>query len=187
MKLAYNILGYLIFLVVGCQQTYTPKPFGYFRITLPDTSYTPYQNPSCPYTFDVNQQATIQAKQKNPCWDDIYYYSIQSVIQLTYKPVTGNLDTLLKDAKEFAFKHGIRADGISEQIYTDHNRQVYGIFYEIYGNTATNYQFFVTDSIRHFLRGTAYVHSQPNVDSTAPVTHFLGKEIRHIVESLQWK
>ncbi len=182
--LKFNVLFVLL---TGCQEAYSPRPTGYFRISLPDTLYIAYENPMCPYTFDINQQATVLPKKKNACWDDIHYKSIHSVIQLTYKPISGNLDTLLKDAKEFAFKHGIRADGISEHIYTDPSRQVFGILYEIYGNTATNYQFFVTDSNRHFLRGTAYVHSQPNIDSTGPVTHFLGREIRHIVETLNWK
>ncbi|MFN4299369.1 MAG: gliding motility lipoprotein GldD [Thermaurantimonas sp.] len=176
-----------ILILLGCTEVYKPKPTGYFRISLPDTIYQEYDNMLCPYTFEYNQSATIKAKQNQPCWEDIEFKSIHGVIQLTYKPVKSNLDTLLRDAKEFAFKHGVKADGISETLYIDTARRIFGIFYEIYGNTATNYQFFVTDSTRHFLRGTAYVHSQPNIDSTGPVTHFLGNEIRHIVETLRWK
>lgn len=186
MKHLLNLIFLLGFLH-SCTETYTPKPVGYFRIDLPDTVYTLYNNGQCPYTFEYNQSATITAKHNQPCWEDIEFRSIYGVIQLTYKPVKSNLDTLLRDAKEFAFKHGVKADGISETLYIDTVRRVYGILYEIYGNTATNYQFFATDSSHHFLRGTAYVHSQPNIDSTGPVTHFLGREIRHIVETLRWK
>lgn len=181
------LLAALVIYMVCCQQPMTPKPIGYFRIKLPETIYDMYHNEQCPYSFEINSSASILSKKGAPCWEDIQYKSIHSVIQLTYKPVLGNLDTLLRDAKEFAFKHGVRADGISEQLYVDDERRVYGILYEIHGNTATNYQFFVTDSLKHFLRGTAYVHSQPNIDSTGPVTHFLGREIRHIVETLHWK
>lgn len=186
MKL-FSKLSVSILFFSACQQPYMPKPIGYFRISLPDTVYTLYENSDCHYSFEVNKEAVITSKKNEPCWDDIQYHSIHSVIQLTYKQVHKNLDTLLRDAREFAFKHSVRADGISEKIYMDSVRRVYGIIYEIHGNTATNYQFFATDSVRHFLRGTAYIHSQPNTDSTGPVTHFLGQEILRIVETLKWR
>ncbi|GCD79823.1 gliding motility lipoprotein GldD [Schleiferia thermophila] len=164
-----------------------PKPIGYFKISLPEKTYVQFDKQGCPYTFEINKAVNISDKNRNPCWHDLNYTVLHSVIQLTYRPIHNNLDTLLKDAREFAYKHGVKADGIAEKIYIDPDRKVYGILYEIYGNTATNYQFFATDSLRHFIRGTAYVHSQPNLDSTAPVTHFLGDEIRHLMETLQWK
>jgi gliding motility-associated lipoprotein GldD len=55
------------------------------------------------------------------------------------------------------------------------------------GNTASRYQFAATDSTQHFLRGALYFDVTPNVDSLKPVTDFLLKDIKHMMNTLRWK
>jgi gliding motility-associated lipoprotein GldD len=74
-----------------------------------------------------------------------------------------------------------------EQVYEDPQRGIYGILYELKGNVASPMQFFVTDSTHHFLRGSLYFRTEPNKDSLAPVINFAQKDIRHIIETLNWK
>ena len=52
---------------------------------------------------------------------------------------------------------------------------------------ASQTQFFVTDSLHHFVTGSAYFKVKPNYDSILPAADYLQKDIRHIMESLRWK
>ena len=62
-----------------------------------------------------------------------------------------------------------------------------GIFYTLKGNTATANQFFLTDSVRHFLRGALYFDATPNEDSLGIVNDFLKKDLLHLINTLRWK
>jgi gliding motility-associated lipoprotein GldD len=59
--------------------------------------------------------------------------------------------------------------------------------YEIRGDAASSVQFYLTDSTRHFLRGSLYFNVQPNADSLAPVIDFFMEDIMHLIETLEWK
>mgnify|MGYP003300928618 FL=1 len=83
--------------------------------------------------------------------------------------------------------HTVKADAISESLYQSAERDVYGILYELKGNTASNVQFVVSDSVTHFLRGALYFNSNPNKDSIAPVVNYINEDIIRLVETLRWK
>jgi gliding motility-associated lipoprotein GldD len=82
--------------------------------------------------------------------------------------------------------HAEKADGIAERVFTNDQKNVYALLYEIEGNTASNLQFVATDSTRHFLRGALYFNSEPNFDSIQPVLVFFQKDIARLIESLEW-
>ena len=94
---------------------------------------------------------------------------------------------LINDAHTFVGKHVVKADAITQTRYEDSSSSVYGILFDIKGNTASSVQFFVTDSILHFLRGALYFNTEPNKDSLAPVIDFIREDIVHLIESMHWK
>ena len=55
------------------------------------------------------------------------------------------------------------------------------------GNAASPVQFFISDSIRHFIRGALYFNALPNPDSIAPVSTYVEQDIIRLIESLEWK
>ena len=61
------------------------------------------------------------------------------------------------------------------------------MFYQVYGNAASQSQFYATDSLRHFISGSIYFKAVPNYDSIQPASAYIEKDIRKIMESLQWK
>jgi gliding motility-associated lipoprotein GldD len=83
---------------------------------------------------------------------------MKATIYLTYKPVTKNINELLRDAK-LTYEHVIKADDILEQPYLNPEK-VFGMFYQVEGNAATNSQFYVTD-IKHFVIGSVYFIQNP--------------------------
>lgn len=178
-----------VMLMVSCasdETDFTPKPRGYFRIELPARDYRPLET-DCPYTFEYNTHAVWQ-KARRECWGDVYYPDLKGRLQLTYKQVNqDNLETLLEEGRQLAFKHTVKAAGIGEKVFNDPQSEVYGILYNIQGEAATNIQFFMTDSSDHFLRGVMYFYAEPNVDSLRPVNDYMHDEIVHLIETLEWK
>jgi len=83
--------------------------------------------------------------------------------------------------------HIIKADAINEISFSKPENKVYGILYDLKGNTATAVQFFLTDSLKHFLRGSLYFSAEPNSDSLAPVIEFFRDDIVHMIETLNWE
>jgi gliding motility-associated lipoprotein GldD len=101
--------------------------------------------------------------------------------------VDHNLFQYTEDSRALAYKHTIKADAINETVYTNPGHRVYGILYDIKGNAASSLQFYLTDSVRHFLRGSLYFNVEPNKDSLAPVIAYFREDIVHLIESFEWK
>ena len=112
---------------------------------------------------------------------------MRATIYITYKPVKDNLVKLLKDAQNLTYEHTIKATNIVEQPYLNTKDKVYGMFYEVDGNAASQSQFYITDSTRHFLTGSIYFRVRPNYDSIYPAAMYLKRDIRHIMETTHWK
>lgn len=184
-------VGLLAVTAWGCQQHYSPKPRGYFRIEFPEKTYTTVSG-DCPYTFNIPVYAKMEPDRSadaQPCWVDVHFPQFNARIHLSYMPVSGadNFNELVEDARTFAFNHTVKATAIDQQRIRHPETGVYGLKYEISGNTASNIQFFVTDSTRHYLRGALYFHEKPRLDSIQPVLEFLKADIDTLIGSLRWK
>lgn len=177
--------------ISSCTSRYSPKPRGYFRIELPEKAYHPFSL-SCPFVFDLPTYATMEPDRSvdaQPCWTDILFEQFNARIHLSYIPVDGpdHFNELVEDARTFAFKHTIRATAIDQERISRPENSVYGLKYEIKGNTASSIQFFVTDSTQHYLRGALYFNEKPRLDSIQPVLDFIRDDIDVLVNSIRWK
>jgi len=190
-NLKFIILNVVLFLCVACNHVSTPKPYGYYRITLPDTSYVPFaaRYPRYPYSFALSQNAVVQPRNDvdEPYWINLFYPALNATIHCSYKPVRNNLRELTNDALEFVYRNASFANAIPEQDYAHPEAHVYGVLFDLEGNTASSCQFFVTDSTRNFFRASVYCNCQPNADSLAPVYNYLRKDVIRMVETFEWK
>ena len=84
-------------------------------------------------------------------------------------------------------KHHQMANEISQRKYDNNFEKVHGMFYDLTGNVASPSQFYVTDSVNHFLSGALYFETKPNYDSTLPAISYIQKDIMRFIESLRWK
>ena len=184
-------MNVVLFLCVACNHVSTPKPYGYYRITLPDTSYVPFaaRYPRYPYSFALSQNAVVQPRNDvdEPYWINLFYPALNATIHCSYKPVRNNLRELTNDALEFVYRNASFANAIPEQDYAHPEAHVYGVLFDLEGNTASSCQFFVTDSTRNFFRASVYCNCQPNADSLAPVYNYLRKDVIRMVETFEWK
>lgn len=167
----------------------TPKPKGYFRIDIPEHKYTMFDS-DCPYKFEHSKISEIIRDPENTgnkCWVNIYYPDLDGNVHISYKQINGNLDKFIEDTRTLAYKHTVKAESIREQLYESEENNVYGLLYELKGNVASPMQFYLTDSSNHFIRGSLYFNTEPNKDSLAPVIDYVQKDIRHLIETLEWK
>jgi len=174
----------------ACSETPTPKPRGYFRISLPDKNYRLLDS-IFPYSFEYPAYARITKDVHAPAeanWINIDFPQFKGRVHLSYKTVNKNLGVFTEDAHELVMKHIPKASAIEEVRIENSKHQVYGLVYDIQGTGAASaYQFYVTDSTTHFLRGALYFNTLPNNDSLGPVIDFIKGDIQHMLETLQWK
>jgi gliding motility-associated lipoprotein GldD len=197
-KIKTRFIILLIFLSAsyGCRDISVPKPRGHFRIDLPVHQYIPFveqagKKQSIPLSFEYPAYGhlTFQGEEDNhPGWFNIEFPLYKAKIYLTYVAVSNDLDSLLDQSYDLNVKnHVSKADAIKEKVYSNIENKVYGILYDLKGNTASAVEFYVTDSIKHYLRGSLYFATEPNADSLAPVIDFFREDIMHLIETLKWK
>jgi len=186
------VIPILASVCISCGSDPLPKPKAMLRLEYPPAKYVKV-DVLLPFTFEKNELAN---QIKNIKMDgvndvigvDVGYTSLKGTIYLTYKKVeNGNLNKLLTDAQELTQKHTIKADEIEGVLYENPKHNVFGMFYEVGGNAASQSQFYVTDSTKNFLIGSLYFYAKPNYDSILPAAEYLKKDIKHIMETVEWK
>ena len=182
--IVFSAIVILSLLSFSCKDDVLPKPSSYLRLDYPEAKYVSFEN-ECPYAFEMNADAII--KKETDCGFTITYPKMKATIYLSYKPVSGDINKLLRDAQKLTFEHVIKADDILEQPFLNPDKKVYGMFYQVGGNAATNAQFYVTDSTRNFVTASMYFYSKPNFDSILPAADYIKNDMKQMIESIKWK
>lgn len=178
---------------------YSPKPRGYFRIDFPEKKYRLFDSlPQC--SFEIPEYSYIASGKQgvnvdtgryakaDPYWMNLQFPKYRATVNLTHLTVNNHLSYFLEDSRFFALsKHQIKATGIDETVVIRDSAKVYGLVYDIAGNTASSVQFYVTDSTTHFLRGALYFNAVPNVDSLKIVIDFIRADILQLLKTCKWK
>jgi gliding motility-associated lipoprotein GldD len=181
--------------ILACNSDYVAKPRGYFRIGFPKKDYKVFDKPGFPYTFEypsygriVQDSLFFEEKTENPYWINIDFPQYGGRIHISYKDVRShNFDSLVNDAYTMSYKqHTYKAAGIETEPFVTPNG-IEGVYFTLKGNTATGNQFFLTDSVKHFLRGALYFNATPNEDSLRPVNDFFRQDVEHLINTLKWK
>lgn len=173
------------------QQSYVPRPKGFNRIDLPAQTYQKLTEKH-PYTFEYSKSArvvpdTFATAQKD--WIFIYYPQFKANIQLTYKDINNDpkrLQDYINDSFKLTGKHQVRASSIQAQKLVTTN-DLTAMIFKIEGDVPSPYQFYTTDSTKHFLRGAIYFSTATKNDSLAPVVNFIQKDMVHLLNTLQWR
>ncbi len=185
----------LILIFFSCNNTdFTPKPKGFLRIDLPKKSYQKFTG-DCPFNFEFHKVAQIKKDPqfvKEPCWLNIEYPQQNATIHLSYKKISKDsslkqLEQYIEDSRSFVYKHTVKASDIIEDRIIDDTAKVYGLLYSLEGNAASSMQFYLTDSVNHFVRGALYFNASTNADSLSPVIRYIRDDIHHFVNTFEWK
>ena len=183
-----------ILLLTACNSDYTPKPKGYFKIDFPKKQYRLFQQTGYPYSFEypvyanvIRDSSFFGEATENPWWINIDYPDFNGRVHISYKEIGANkLDKLVNDAFTMTNKHNLKAYSIDDSLMVTPNN-IHGMFFKVGGNVATANQFFLTDSVKHFLRGALYFDATPNEDSLGIVNHFVLDDLKHLINTFKWK
>ena len=184
----YALLVLLSLSLFSCSDDYTPKPRGYHRIDLPEPAYTNLDI-DCPFTVEYNPMAKVEIakNQEADCWFNLHYPKQHAKIHFSFfENPMDSIKTYIKDAHSLAMKHIAKAQNIEEHVIFDSTANVYGLAYDFEGSTASNIQFYLTDSSHYFVRGALYFETPPNPDSLAPVEKYIKEDIYHLIDSFEW-
>jgi len=185
-KLLYILLIGLGF--TSCRAKVMPKPYGYYRIDLPVKTYHQW-NQGYPYTFEIpGYSEVVPDKNANsePFWINVDVPGNKAQIHISYKEVDNDLFVFTEESRKLAYDHTVKASSIDEKIFLNPEKKVFGTIYLINGNAASPMQFYLTDSLHHFLRGALYISATPNIDSLKPVIEFLEADVRRLIETTEW-
>ena len=184
------ILIIILFGLLACHSEYMPKPKGFNRIELPEAEYVSLAD-TFPYYFEYSTHGEILKDSSwiaEPFWIDLYYPGFEASIQISYKPVKQNQDLLkeyLATAYKLTSKHQVKAYAIDEAIVKTKTGKT-AVVAKLSGEVPSQYQFFSTDSVNHFLRGALYFNTATQNDSLAPVIEFMRADIMHLLNTLRW-
>lgn len=190
--------GLLIF-VYACTDDLppVPKPRSYPRVEYPVRDYERLGADFCPFTFERPASATVVRESSyfddlpaDSCWFNLRLApQLNGTLHFSYYPITSHTqwEGLRDEAFELVGVHNQRASDIQEIVIHRDSARVHGVAFDIAGPAASPFQFFLTDSSSHFLRGALYFQTQPNPDSLNPVIDYVKEDIFRIVETLEWR
>jgi len=185
------MLLFSVFLFGSCTKNYLPKPRGYNRIDLPEQTYQQLPD-TFPYSFEFSNHAKMFRDSSwiaERYWIDLFYPQMMANVQITYKPIKGSqklFEEYLNDTYKLTSKHQIKAYSIDESIIQTPSGKT-AVIAELIGEVPSQFQFFCTDSVEHYLRGALYFRTSLKNDSLAPAIEFIKRDIIHMLNTLEWK
>ena len=178
----FALLAIVLF-IAACEDNIYPKPKAMLRLEYSKPELKGFEADQ--FSFNYNEIA--QVKVKNSSSLTIRYPEMKGAIFINYRKVEDNLDELMIDAQKLSVEHAKKADDMKHKVYENEERKVYGVFYEVVGDAASQAQFFVTDRDEHFVTGSLYFEAKPNYDSIYPATAYLQNDMGRIMETIDWK
>ncbi len=189
----FPIIGGLFFLFLislsSCGDDAMPKPRSWFRIDIPQHGFSKFDT-TYPYTFEYADYSIIDEVKRDgyPYWINIYYPQFKARVYVSYSHVDKDINRFLEDAHTLAYKHITKANDIRQALIIEPEHRVYGLVYYIKGNdVASPLNFYVTDSVEHFMRASLYFDMIPSNDSLEPVIKGIEEDLKHMVKTLEWK
>lgn len=184
-KKSYFIVFLTLFLFFSCESNVLPKPYGQLRLEYPQPNYEK-TNLDCPFEFEKSIYAKVEKRKEN-CWFTISYPKMKAKINVTYFPVKNNFQTIVKESQKLVYEHSIRAASIETKTFQYAQKKVFGNLYKLSGESASNLQFYVTDSTKHFVEANVYFQTRPKPDSLAPAINYIANDALRMIETFHWK
>lgn len=168
-----------------------PKPSTYLRMNLPEHSYRLFKS-DCPYSMKLSNlyiASATEQPQSNYCVQEIDLGPLNGKLFMYYLklPSKDSLAEIINFANDKVDEHKIKADKINFEQIIQEKQRVFGTFFELKGNVATNFQFYLTDSTTNFVRGEVLLNCRPNYDSLRPTLEYLKTDLLELVRHFEWR
>jgi gliding motility-associated lipoprotein GldD len=183
----YKLIPLFFLLLIGCKsgKQPIPKPPTYLKIALPENNSKLYQD-ECRFSFEKPAYFEVQ-KVDGSCNRDIHFSSLNGTLHLSVIDMEAALAAYVDYAIDKVEEHKIKATAILDTSFVNSENSVFGTFFELKGNVATPFQFYLTDSTDRFVAGVVYFNTRPNYDSIRPVLNFVKDDLYQMMESWRWE
>lgn len=166
----------------------SPRPPCYLRLDLPDHAYTRVGDGS-PVHFDlanIYKFETIEKREDGTFKGKIDLGQLNGVVYLHYYKITEPLSYYINHSNDEIDRHKLKARAINDENIIRSKDSIYGTSFELVGDVATPFQFYLTDSLNHFLYAEVLFNSRPNYDSLKPTLDYFKKDLNQLLESIKW-
>ena len=191
MKFTHKILFlFSLFLFhFSCDETnYLPREKGFLRLEFEKPTYDTFSSEASKLNFIFNNAYSsfeIVSDEKIVLkYKDIKIDLVLSDVELE------NLSTFEESIRNFYVflePHRKKSNQISIKEFTSVDNKRFAKVFEMRGPVASPLQFYVTDSINHFLFGSMNVMVKSNYDSIYPSIMYVKNDIFSIIESVNWE
>ena len=173
-----------IFLVLfSCDSSIAPKQSAFFAPEFGVSSYNSFIT-QCNYSFSKNKIARIEYQDN--CNFNIVYDDLNAKIFFSYININNNFPDIIKVFDERIIENSSNAIEIKVSEYVDSKISVYSRMFNYVGNTPSNVQFYLTDSVSNFLAGSLFFKTEPNYDSLLPYINYINVDLKKLIESFEW-
>ena len=187
-----NYICVIFIVLFGCENYFLPKQSAYLRLDYPKPEYKLIDDKDFPFFFEVNTRLSeISDIDINLRSIDfiINYNQLNAQINFQYKNVNSSekLKAYILDLKSTIETHSMMANSVKIKDYSLKEKNIFGRIFDLSGNVASPYQFYLTDSINNIISGLVYFNIKPNYDSILPAINYIENDIIHLIESFDWK
>ncbi|MBI2259471.1 MAG: gliding motility lipoprotein GldD [Flavobacteriia bacterium] len=186
----YYLLGFLLLFISCSEEINIPKPPTYLRLNLPEHQYHKFIESNCKYSFDaptIFKIKDVYQEKNKTCHKDIHLDKLNGIMHFSYIEMEKPLSEYVNYAINKVDEHKIKANAIEDTSFIFPNKRVFGTFFEIQGDVASPFQFYLTDSTDRFISAVVYFNSRPNYDSLIPTLQYLKTDLFQMINSFQWK
>lgn len=174
--------------MISCEgkKNYIPKPPTYLKIDFPERTYDQYKD-DCNFSFNKPSYFKVESAKQNACNKDILFEGLNGTLHLSVIDIDSSLATYVNYANDKVGEHKIKATSIIDTTIIRPKDRVFGTFFELQGNVASPFQFYLTDSTDRFFSGVVYFNARPNYDSIKPTLDFVRKDLIEMMNTINWK
>ena len=187
-----NYICVIFIVLFGCENYFLPKQSAYLRLDYPKPEYKLINDKDFPFFFEANTRLSeISDIDINLRSIDfiINYNQLNAQINFQYKNVNSNekLNAYILDLKMTIETHSTMANSVKIKDYSLKEKNIFGRIFDLSGDVASPYQFYLTDSTNNIISGLVYFNIKPNYDSILPAINYIENDIIHLIESFDWK
>ncbi len=189
MNIKLLISGLLLLLLASCgDETFIPKPPAYLRTDLPEHTYSTYKD-SCAYSFALSDAYKVEQApndENSLCHRRIQLGPMNGTIYFRYWEMNEPLAYYINNANDEVDRHKSKATDIIDRSILRPESNVYGTIFRLEGDVATPFQFYLTDSTKHFAYAEVLFNFPPNYDSLKPTLDYLQVDLEKLMETFEW-
>lgn len=171
------------------EEQFTPKPPTYLRLELPEAKYQLYTD-ECGYGFKMNENYTVEKapsqNESSNCHRRIQLGALNGTIFFRYIDMTEPVAYYINNSIDEVEVHQVKATNIKDKQIIRTEDRVFGTIFELEGDVATPFQFYLTDSTDRFVYAEILFNSRPNYDSLKPTLDYLTKDLDTLLQTFQW-